>query len=55
MAKKLKAKSLCKFDKDDISKHFSEFASITAHNRYLCVKCARVAEDKDWLCKPKKV
>ncbi|SKA01599.1 hypothetical protein SAMN02745127_01857 [Oceanospirillum multiglobuliferum] len=52
MSKSLKAGSLCKLDKSDISKHLKELAEITQPSHYICGKCARSARDKKWLCRP---
>lgn len=52
MSKSLKAGSLCKLDKSDISKHLKTLAEITQPSHYICGKCARSARDKQWLCRP---
>ncbi|MBY4676296.1 hypothetical protein [Marinobacterium arenosum] len=54
MANSLKTKSLCKLSKGDIEDHFKQLIAITRDSRFICVKCARSATDKHWLCKPKK-
>jgi len=51
----VKAKSLCKFSKDDIEKHFDKLAEVTYKSSFLCTKCARSANSKKWLCKPKEI
>jgi len=52
---KLKAKSLCKFKSVVIKEHFDEIQSIVRCPRFVCGKCARVASDRCFLCKAKKL
>lgn len=54
MARSLKPQSLCKLSKSEIKEHFSDIFAATQHSKFLCVKCARSAQDKKWLCKPEK-
>lgn len=46
-------KKLCKWKKDRIADKRALLEHITGRPRYLCGKCARVASDRAYLCKPK--
>ena len=48
-------KTLCDLDKNEIEEHIEEIASIVSEPQYLCRKCARVAINKKYLCKPIKI
>jgi hypothetical protein len=48
-------KTLCDFDKKYIKRHFNEISLLVHKPRYLCLKCARAANKKEWLCKPEKI
>jgi hypothetical protein len=50
MAKK--AKRLCKWKEEDITKKFDEFVDIVRIPTFVCKKCGRVAAKKKWLHKP---
>ena len=50
MAKK--AKWLCKWKEEDISKRFEEFIDIVKNPTFVCKKCGRVADNKKLLHKP---
>jgi rubrerythrin len=50
MAKK--AKRLCKWKEDDINKKFDKFIDIVRNPKFVCKKCGRVADKKNWLHKP---
>jgi hypothetical protein len=50
MAKK--AKRLCKWKEEDITKKFDEFVDIVKIPTFVCKKCGRVADKKKWLHKP---
>ncbi len=52
---KLKSKSLCGFKQSVIKEHFDEFQRIVSCPRYVCGKCARVAGEKCFLCKARKL
>lgn len=45
-------KSLCKMKKDDIATSFKKLSDITCKPKYMCAKCARVAKDEKYLCRP---
>ncbi|WBA08699.1 hypothetical protein [Salinivibrio kushneri] len=46
------AKSLCKWRRGEVEANLSALASITTPPRAACSKCARVASDKTYLCRP---
>ena len=48
-----KVKQLCDWSKKDLREDFPRLRRIVAEPRYACVKCGRVADKKQWLCKPK--
>lgn len=48
-------KELCEWSKDQIREHFELLAYIVAKPTYVCTKCCRAANQKKWLCKPKKL
>ena len=48
-------KRMCKWDKDKLKKDFGEFQVDVENAGFACVKCGRVAADKQKLCKPKKL
>ena len=50
-----KTKSLCDWSKADIKSDAARLAELAHHATYHCIKCARVANDKQVLCKPKKL
>lgn len=52
MDKKLKKKSFCKWDKNDIKKNIEKIYELTAKPKYVCQKCARVSKLKANVCKP---
>lgn len=47
-----KRKTLCKWKKKDIEKHFEELVKLVCEPRYVCRKCGRAAHGEDCLCKP---
>jgi hypothetical protein len=47
-----KEKQLCDWSKKDLSKNFDDFKKIVKAPQFACKKCARVASEKKWLCKP---
>ena len=50
------AKVLCKLVKDDyLEKHMDEYIEMIDKSKFVCKKCGRTANDKDALCKPKKI
>lgn len=54
MDKKLKKKSFCKWEKNDIKKNIMKIYEMTAEPKYVCEKCARVSKLKANVCKPHK-
>lgn len=48
-----KLKTFCKWKEKDLSKRIDLFVSLTEEPAYVCRKCARVANTKKALCKPK--
>jgi len=50
MAKK--AKRLCKWKEEGIAKKFDKFIDIVRNPKFVCKKCGRVADKKNWLHKP---
>jgi hypothetical protein len=55
MNKKLKKKSLCKWDKDDAKKNRDGLYDLLARSKYVCGKCLRSSMLKGTLCKPEKL
>ena len=47
-----KVKSFCKWSSKDIEKKIDLLASLTEEPRFVCKKCARVANIKKAVCKP---
>jgi 3-methyladenine DNA glycosylase/8-oxoguanine DNA glycosylase len=50
MAKK--AKILCKWKQEDITKKFDKYSDIVRNPKFICTKCGRVADKKKWLHEP---
>lgn len=48
----MSSKKLCKWSKKRIEKHMSELREQLETPAYVCVKCARAANEKKLLCKP---
>lgn len=46
---------LCDWKKEAIDAQFDLLLSIVRKPRYVCRKCARVANDEKWLCKPRPI
>ena len=46
------AKRLCKWKKGDIEDKFDKFLDIIKKPKFVCKKCGRVADKKEWLHKP---
>jgi hypothetical protein len=53
MDDRLKKKSFCKWNKEDIKENISLIYDLTAKPKFVCQNCARVARRKSNLCKPK--
>ena len=51
----LEQKTLCEWEKKEIEKKSTELVKIIANAKYYCKKCVRTANDKNVLCKPKKL
>lgn len=49
------AKSLCKWKKKDIEKHFDELIPLVFPPSYICKECARCGHNKNILCKAAKL
>jgi hypothetical protein len=50
-----KYKTLCELDKKDIEKRIDEISKIIKNPNFICRKCARAANEKEFLCKPQKI
>jgi len=50
-----KQKTLCEWEKIEIEKKSADLVKLIANAKFYCKKCARSANDKDVLCKPKKI
>lgn len=46
---------LCEWNKDEIEKNLKKLKKIVGNPKYVCLKCARAAEDADYLHKPEKL
>ena len=53
MDDKLKKKSFCKWDKEDIKENIDLIYELTAKRKFVCQNCARVGRYKANLCKPR--
>jgi len=51
----MEAKKLCKWKPKEIDEHAVELAAIVRKGRVVCLKCARAAIAKSYLCKPCKL
>lgn len=49
------AKTLCDLKRKDIEKDPKALAESILPAHFLCLKCARLANDKKLLCRPKKI
>jgi hypothetical protein len=45
------AKTLCDWSKKDIEKQALKLLQIVTPQRFLCLKCARTANDRRYLCR----
>ncbi len=45
-------KKLCKWKEDDLTEKLDEFMDVIREPKFLCKKCGRVANNKEWLHKP---
>jgi hypothetical protein len=48
-------KEICEWTKTQLRDNFALLSRIVAQPTFACTKCGRVANDKKWLCKPKKL
>ncbi len=48
-------KTLCEWEKKEIEKKSTELEKLIANAKYYCKKCARSANNKNVLCKSKKM
>jgi len=48
-------KTLCEWEKKEIEKKSFHLEKLITNSKFYCKKCARSANDKDVLCKPKKI
>jgi len=46
---------LCEWKKDDIKDNLAQLKKIVGNPKYVCLKCARVAEDANYLHKPEEL
>jgi len=49
------SKELCEWSQKELKDHYAKLCKIVAEPQYLCPKCGRVADEKKWLCKSKKL
>lgn len=45
-------KELCKLKKNELALNFKKIVKIIKKPKFICEKCARVANDKKYLCEP---
>jgi hypothetical protein len=55
MDKKLKKKSLCKWDMDTAKQNWDEMVDLLGKSKFVCGKCLRSSKLKGTLCKPEKL
>ncbi|MDP2851716.1 MAG: hypothetical protein Q8O20_11665 [Sulfuricurvum sp.] len=48
-------KELCKLKKNELEIHFKKIIKIVKKPKFICEKCARVANEKKYLCDPVKI
>jgi len=54
-SKKPPTVEICEWTRDEMREHFVLLSKIVSAPKYLCPKCGRVANQKKWLCKTKKL
>jgi hypothetical protein len=52
MDKKLKKKSLCKWEKDEVKKNWGDLVELVQTSKFICGRCLRSSRLKGNLCKP---
>ena len=55
MAKDLIKNRFCKLSSDIIEDQFETYLDLVSHPKFICLKCFRISQCKENLCKPKKV
>ena len=55
MPKNAIKKSFCKLTSDIIEDQFETYLALVSHPKFICLKCFRIAQCKENLCKPKKI
>lgn len=45
-------KTMCKFKKEKIEENLKVIRKIVINPKFICRKCARIANDEAYLCKP---
>jgi hypothetical protein len=45
-------KTMCKYKKEKIEENLETLKQIVKNPKYICRKCARVAKEEKYLCKP---
>lgn len=53
--KESRMKELCKLKKNDLQSSIAKIIKITNSPEYICTNCARVANEKKYLCHPMKM
>jgi len=48
-------KELCKLKKGDVASNLKSIIALTEKPKFICTKCARVANEKKYLCEPTKM
>lgn len=51
----MKMTQLCALKKSDIEKYEKKIIKIVKNPKFICTKCARVANEKEFVCHPKKM
>jgi len=46
---------ICEWSRSELQEHWQLLAKIVASPTFACTKCGRAANQKKWLCKPKKL
>lgn len=51
----MKITQLCVLKKSDFEKHTKKIIKIMKNPKFICTKCIRVANEKEFLCHPSKI